>query len=201
MHDHRRRPAGTPFVAPRAVSRLVAALAMLIGLGWSGAPTASAMGGSPAAGHDANADEAARTRRYLAELLDEINARRVQSGLSRLDFLTNAANEALNHYLADLTPVMLASGRCFHGDGQTVRPGWEYVAEVGPAEHADGEVLGCPDSNGFWTPARIAESWWRSPPHHAILANPDVHHVACATYGPQRDGTAYQTITCVTTRQ
>ena len=138
---------------------------------------------------------------YLNQLLTEINARRARAGAQSLTFATPGANQAVDQYLADLTPVMVSFGACFHGMYDPVAPGWDYVAASGLDGVALGEVLACPDDSGYWTAPRIAESWWTSPAHHqAIYADRAANVVACGTYGPQRGGQAYQTIACVTLR-
>ena len=138
---------------------------------------------------------------YLEQLVGEINRRRDRAGTPRLAIAPEHANAALVRYLADLTPMMLATGRCFHGDGVNVRPGWDYVAEAGFVAEGHGEVIACPGPEGFWTAPRIADVWWGSPHHAGILyGDRDANLVACGTYGPQRGGSAYLTIVCVTYR-
>jgi hypothetical protein len=58
----------------------------------------------------------------------------------------------------------------------------------------------CPAGNGYWTAARIAESWWASGPHRAILYDPQVSLVACGVFGPQRGMAAFTTTACGTFR-
>lgn len=138
---------------------------------------------------------------YLDQLLQEINARRSRTGARPLAFAPADANRAVDQYLADLTPVMMHYGACFHGDYNPVPPSWEYVAASGHGGDALGEVLACPDASGYWTAPHIADSWWQSPIHHqAIYSDPDANMVACGTFGPQRGGQAYVTIACVTFR-
>jgi uncharacterized protein YkwD len=138
---------------------------------------------------------------YLGQLLGEINTRRAARGSQPLMFAPGAANRAVDHYLADLTPVMMAYGSCFHGMYNPVPPGWDYVTAAGLQGEALGEVIACPDDSGYWTARNIADTWWASPAHHqAIYGNPFANVVACGTFGPQRGGQAFVTIACVTFR-
>ena len=146
-------------------------------------------------------EDATAADRYLGHLLSEINARRARVGSPPVAYATQAANSAVDRYLADLTPRMLASNSCFHGTGNPVPPGWDYVGASGLRGDAHGEVIACPGSDGYWTPARVADSWWDSPPHFRLLyADPAANAVACGTYGPQENGAAYQTVACITYR-
>src|SRR5919112_442927 len=52
---------------------------------------------------------------YLEQLLDEINAGRARAGTAPLAYAGAGANDAVGRYLAELTPLMLAAGACFHG--------------------------------------------------------------------------------------
>ena len=109
------------------------------------------------------------------------------------------ANQAVSQYLADLTPRMVAMHSCFHGNGNPVSPGWDYVNGSRHRGQARGEVLACPGDNGFWTAPKIADGWWNSPTHwQSLYGDPRVNAIACGTYGPQNGGRAYQTIACVT---
>jgi hypothetical protein len=138
---------------------------------------------------------------YLDQLLDEINARRAQVGTQPVAYIAADANAAVASYLADLTPQMLAYNACFHGQHNPVAPGWDYVAATGLDGEARGEVLACPDDNGYWTTSRIADGWFGSPVHFQYLyADADANAIACGTYGPQRGGQAFETIACVTYR-
>jgi hypothetical protein len=138
---------------------------------------------------------------YLAQLLNEINARRARAGTSPVVYVTEGANQAVDQYLADLTPQMLAYNACFHGMYNPVPPAWDYVAASGLDAEAHGEVLGCPDQSGYWTPARVADGWWNSPMHYqALYGDPDVNAVACGAYGALRGGQAFETIACVSYR-
>ncbi|MCC6179094.1 MAG: hypothetical protein IT305_27605 [Chloroflexi bacterium] len=152
-------------------------------------------------GVDASDAEATRAASYLDQLLGEINARRARAGSPPVVFAGPAANLAVNQYLADLTPLMEAYKSCFHGTGNPVAPGWDYVSAAGLGGEARGEVLGCPDTNGYWTAARIAEGWWNSPTHRqSLYGDRGVNVIACGTFGPQKSGHAYETIACVTYR-
>lgn len=138
---------------------------------------------------------------YLDQLLAEINARRELVGTPPVTYIAPDANDAISGYLADLTPQMQAYRSCFHGQNNPVAPGWDYVAAAGIDAEARGEVLACPDTNGFWTTDRIADAWLHSPSHFAELyADWDANAVACGTYGAQRGGAAFETIACVTYR-
>jgi hypothetical protein len=136
---------------------------------------------------------------YLDRLLDEINYRRALVGTPPVGYITSDANNAMSNYLADLTPQMMAYNSCFHGQHNPVAPGWDYVADAGVDGEARGEVLACPDGNGYWTTDRIADAWLHSPSHfQELYADFDANAVACGTYGAQRGGAAYATIACVT---
>jgi uncharacterized protein YkwD len=138
---------------------------------------------------------------YLDRLLDEINARRAMVGTPPVTYFAPEANAAINGYLADLTPQMVAYNACFHGQNNPVPPSWDYVSAQGIDAEARGEVLACPDSNGYWTSDRIAEAWLHSPTHfQELYADWDANAVACGTYGAQRGGAAFETIACVTYR-
>jgi hypothetical protein len=140
-----------------------------------------------------------RAASYLDQLLGEINARRTRVGNRPVVYIDPIANQAVNQYLADLTPMMVAMHACFHGDGNPVSPGWDYVTGAGIGAQPRGEVLACPDAGGSWTAPKIADGWWNSPFHRAILyADADVTAVACGTYGPEAGGRAYETIACIT---
>ena len=140
---------------------------------------------------------------YIQRLLDEINVHRGHDGSPSLRYVSPDANQAVSQYLTDLTPRMLAANSCFHGTGgpEGVQPSWDYIAANGVNAQARGEVLGCPGFDGYWTPAQIASRWWQSPPHRAELyLDRRADTLACGVYGPQRGGSAYQTIACVTLR-
>ena len=157
----------------------------------SAAPVAARGKGQPS-GQDGN---------YLEQLLQEINSRRSRVGARPLAFAPADANRAVDQYLADLTPVMMSYGACFHGNHNPVPPSCEYVSASGLGGDALGEVLACPDDSGYWTAQHIADSWWQSPIHHqAIYSDRDANVVACGTFGPQRGGQAFVTIACVTFR-
>jgi len=180
--------------------RLALLLAMLV-TPWLSAP-------APALAADAN-DQTdvsagvldARAASYLDQLLDEINDRRARVGSPPVIFAGVDANIAVSQYLADLTPRMVALRSCFHGNGNPVAPGWDYVKEIGFSGEARGEVLACPGDNGFWTAPKIADGWWNSPSHwRSLYGDPRVNAIACGTHGAQNGGRAYQTIACVTYR-
>ncbi len=138
---------------------------------------------------------------YMDQLLGEINARRARAGTAPLAYVAPAANQAVSQYLADLTPLMRAYNTCFHGMGDPVAPGWDYVAAVGLNAEVGGEVLGCPMDGFHWTAKQIADGWWNSPSHFGSLyGDPSANAVACGTYGAGRDGRGYQTVACITYR-
>ncbi|MGE3268468.1 MAG: CAP domain-containing protein [Chloroflexota bacterium] len=188
--------------APRITSYLLAALISVFALvGLPGVSPDVAHAEPAAARGKGKNQEQIQTGEYLNQLLGEINARRASLGAQSLSFATPGANQAVDQYLADLTPVMMAYGACFHGMYNPVAPGWDYVTASGLHGDALGEVLACPDDSGYWTPPHIADGWWRSPAHfEAIYADPAANVVACGTYGPQDGGQAYVTIACVTFR-
>jgi hypothetical protein len=171
-------------------------LAVLLTSPWLVAP-------SPALAADPPSDGVldARAASYLDQLLAEINARRAKAGSPPVVYAGLEENQAIGQYLADLTPLMVSMHSCFHGNGNPVSPGWDYVKTVGFGGEARGEVLACPGDNGFWTAPKIADGWWNSPTHfHSLYADPRVNTIACGTFGPQNGGRAYQTIACVTYR-
>ncbi len=189
---------------PRLLVRSVSALALALAASlWPlPSPVAATTFGTlaPASpdevhGGVAQSDE---TNGFLHALVGEINARRARLGHPPVAIAPAAANAGVTRYLADLTPHMLASGICFHGGGHPVPPAWDYVASTGFGTFGNGEVLTCPDRNGYWTAARIAESWFGSGVHHSILyGDPSVNLVACGAFGPQGKS-AYMTSACVT---
>ena len=143
----------------------------------------------------------ARATSYLDQLLGEINTRRANAGSPPVAFAGSDANLAVSQYLADLTPMMVAMHSCFHGTGNPVSPGWDYVKGIGFRGEARGEVLACPGDDGFWTAKKIADGWWNSPSHwRSLYGDPRVNAIACGTFGAQNSGRAYQTIACVTYR-
>ena len=138
---------------------------------------------------------------YMDQLLGEINARRARAGTAPLAYVAPAANQAVSQYLTDLTPLMQAYRSCFHGMGNPVAPGWDYVAAAGLDAEVGGEVLGCPMEGYYWTPKAIADGWWNSPSHFGPLyGDPGANAVACGTYGAARDERGYQTVACITYR-
>ena len=136
---------------------------------------------------------------YLDQLLDEINGRRAMVGSPPLSYGDPRANEAVGQYLADLTPLMVATHTCFHGMHNPVAPGWDYVAASGLDGEVRGEVLGCPMDGYQWTPQQIASSWWDSPVHFdSLYGDPEANVVACGAWGPGRRG--FESVACVTFR-
>jgi uncharacterized protein YkwD len=142
--------------------------------------------------------EKASSGDYLSDLLEEINARRAMVGTQPMAYIGDEANAAVDAYLADLTPRLVATFGCYHGS----TPAWDYVeAATGVGGEARGEVLACPDESGYWTSDRIADAWLNSPGHfQEIYGDGDANAVACGTYGSQRGGRAFVTIACVTFR-
>lgn len=153
----------------------------------------------PAVAAPAEAGPSSQTAQYLDQLLNEINGRRAMVGSPPLSYADSSANEAVDQYLADLAPLMLAMNVCFHGAHNPVAPGWDYVTASGLDGEARGEVIGCP-MNGFqWTPQQITKSWWESPAHfQALYGDPDANVVACGGYGEGRRG--FEAVACVTFR-
>ncbi len=139
---------------------------------------------------------------YLDQLLSEINARRAKLGVQPLMYAGTDANLAVSQYLADLTPRMVAMHSCFHGgNGNSVSPGWDYVAASGFKATVGGEVLGCPGTGFYWTPQQIADGWWGSASHfRSLYADPKANAVACGAYSVGNGGKGYQTVACVTYR-
>jgi hypothetical protein len=138
---------------------------------------------------------------YLDQLLSEINARRAKLGVQPLMYAGSDANLAVTQYLTDLTPRMVAQHACFHGNGQPVSPGWDYVAASGFKATVGGEVLGCPGATFYWTPQQIADGWWGSPSHfRSLYADAKANAVACGAYSVGNGGKGYQTVACVTYR-
>jgi uncharacterized protein YkwD len=183
------------------LSRL-ALLLMILVTPWLALP-------APAVAADIAADQTdlsagvldARAASYLDQLLGEINERRAKAGSPPVVYAGGDANVAVSQYLADLTPMMVSMHSCFHGNGNPVAPGWDYVKGIGFSGEARGEVLACPGDNGFWTAPKIADGWWDSPSHwRSLYGDPRVNAIACGTHGAQNGGRAYQTIACVTYR-
>lgn len=136
---------------------------------------------------------------YLDNLLGEISVRRARAGSPPVVYAGEKANRAVSQYLADLTPRMVAVRSCFHGNGNPVLPGWDYVKGSGFTGQARGEILACPGDNGFWTAPKIADGWWGSLSHwRSLYGDPAANAIACGTFGAQNGGRAYQTIACIT---
>jgi uncharacterized protein YkwD len=182
------------------LSRLALLLTLLLASPWLAVP-ASALAADPATDQtEVTAGVLdARAASYLDQLLGEINARRARAGTAPVIYAGLEANQAIGQYLADLTPLMVSRRTCFHGNGNPVSPGWDYVKGAGFRAQARGEVLACPGDNGFWTAPKIADGWWNSPSHwRSLYGDPRVNAIACGTFGAQNGGRAYQTIACVT---
>jgi hypothetical protein len=146
--------------------------------------------------------EAAR-KAYMTLLFQEINLRRDKAASPRFDYMADAGSEAVDAYLKDLLPAMVAESSCFHGsDHPGMRAGWDYLGDVGIAtSEVGGEVLACPDvdAGGFWTPPGIATGWWNSPHHFATLyADNRPRVLACGADVPIKNGLAYETVACLT---
>jgi hypothetical protein len=140
-----------------------------------------------------------RPSRYFDQLLTEINARRAMVGSPPLSYADDSANDAVQQYLADLTPLMLSTNVCFHGMHNPVAPGWDYVAAAGLGGQARGEVIGCPMSGFQWTPQQITKSWWESPAHFGTLyGDPEANVIACGGYGG--GGRGPEVVACVVFR-
>lgn len=182
--------------------KLMLLLAMLLSSPWLPQP-APAFAADPAA-EQTNVTAGvmdSRAASYLDQLLGEINDRRAKAGSPPVIFAGADANLAVSQYLTDLTPMMVSMRSCFHGTGNPVSPGWDYVKGVGFRGEARGEVLACPGDDGFWTAPKIADGWWNSPSHwRSLYGDPNVNAIACGTFGAQNGGRAYQTIACVTYR-
>ena len=115
--------------------------------------------------------------------------------------LLAAAMLAVSQYLTDLTPLMKARRLCFHGNGNPVSPGWDYVKASGFDAKVGGEVLGCYGDGFYRTPQQIADGWWSSPSHFSSLyADSKANAVACGAFAPGNGGKGYQTVACVTYR-
>lgn len=182
--------------------RLVLLLVLLLASPWLAEPASAFAADQPA---DQTAVQAgimdAHAASYLDQLLGEINTRREKAGSPPVIYAGLDANLAVSEYLSDLTPMMVSMRSCFHGSGNPVAPGWDYVKGVGFRGEARGEVLACPGDNGFWTASKIADGWWNSPSHwRSLYGDSRVNAIACGTFGPQNGGRAYQTIACVTYR-
>lgn len=173
---------------------------MLLSSPWLAAPAPALAADPSAAQTEASAGVLdAQAASYLDQLLGEINERRAKAGNAPVAYAGMQANQAVGQYLADLTPRMVAMRSCFHGNGNPVSPGWDYVKVSGFSGEARGEVLACPGDNGFWTAPKIADGWWSSPSHwRSLYGDSRVNAIACGTFGAQNGGRAYQTIACVT---
>ena len=147
----------------------------------------------------AEARSAKQASGYMDQLLNEINHRRAMVGSPPLSYADASANEAVDQYLADLTPLMMAMNVCFHGMNNPVAPGWDYVAAAGVDGEARGEVIGCPMGGFQWTPQQITTSWWESPAHfEALYGDPEANIVACGGFGGGNRGP--ESVACVTFR-
>jgi hypothetical protein len=149
------------------------------------------------------ANPEANRKAYMTLLFQEINVRRDKAAAPRYDYMADTGSEAVNAYLHDLLPAMVAERSCFHGsDHPGSRAGWDYLEDVGiETELVGGEVLACPDvqAGGFWTPPGIADGWWKSPSHFKTLyGDVNVRIVACGAQEPIKGGLAYETVACLT---
>jgi len=141
---------------------------------------------------------------FMTRLLDEINARRARVGTAPLTFVAHGANVVLDEFLSYVAPSMEYPNPCMH---QTIGDAlaWDFVAGQGYGGSPLGEVLACPApaAQGYWTPARTAESWLTSPVHADILyADPEASMIACGAYAAQKSGrsVAAAAVLCVTYR-
>jgi hypothetical protein len=185
--------------SPGLLPRLVLLLVWLLAAATIAVPSPAFAADETGPTTTASAVLDSRAASYLDQLLGEINTRRARAGSPPVVYAGTKANQAVGQYLADLTPMLVAMHACFHGDGNLVAPGWDYVTGSGFQGEARGEVLACPDDQGRWTAAKIADGWWSSSTHREILyADASATAVACGTYGPRQGGRAYQTIACVT---
>jgi uncharacterized protein YkwD len=153
----------------------------------------------PAFAAPAEARNSRQSSGYMDQLLNEINGRRAMVGSPPLSYAAGDANAAVDHYLADLTPLMMSMNVCFHGSYNPVPPAWDYVADAGVDGEARGEVIGCPMGGFQWTPQQITKTWWESPAHfQALYGDPEANVVACGGYdGGQR---GFESVACVTFR-
>jgi hypothetical protein len=140
---------------------------------------------------------------YMTLLFQEINVRRDKAATPRYEYMADSGSEAVNAYLRDLLPAMVAARSCFHGsDRPGMRAGWDYLEDIGIDDaKVGGEVLACPDvdSGGFWTPPGIADGWWKSLSHWRTLYGDDRPRVvACGAEVPIKGGAAYVTVACIT---
>jgi hypothetical protein len=184
--------------------RLGRALRLLLGigvlLGCASSPTQASAEQARAVTPEA-ASMTLRAADYLEQLVAEMNVRRADAGTQPLTLAPMPVNAAITQYVADLTPRILERQKCFHGDGQTVAPSWDYVAASGFSIEVGGEVLACPDTSGYWTPQKLAERWWRSESHRATLyVDGRANLIACGAFNPLSGGTSFQTIACTTFR-
>jgi hypothetical protein len=211
----RRRPVGqTALVCAAKVAAVALSIAMILGA--SGTALAEGEGGEggrreipqirpgtrPADVQLGENPEAVR-KAYMALLFQEINLRRDKAATPRYEYMADSGSEAVNAYLRDLLPAMVAARSCFHGsDRPGMRAGWDYLEDIGIDDaKVGGEVLACPDvdSGGFWTPPGIADGWWKSPPHwRTLYGDRRPTTVACGAEVPIKGGTAYQTVACIT---
>jgi hypothetical protein len=194
-----------PAIRPTVLLRFVLVLGLSVGASLLASPpradaSTGAQRSDPSGPTPDFVAEIEAAAEFLRTLVHEINVRRARAGHRPVGLAPTPANAAVTRYLADLTPRMLAAGACFHGNGDPIAPGWDYVALTGFGMPSSGEVITCPAGNGYWTASRIAESWWASGPHRAILYDPSVSLVACGVFGPQRGMAAFTTTACVTFR-
>ena len=71
------------------------------------------------------------------------------------------ANQAVGHYLADLTPWMLYLSSCFHGTGYPVPPAFEAPATTRAADYARDYAESVRDPEAFFVRLGLRLDWSR----------------------------------------
>jgi len=181
-----------------------AGISLAAGDDGEGGGTPQQRAGARTAAAQPGANPEAARKAYMTLLFQEINTRRDKAGTPRYEYMADAGSEAVDAYLHDLLPAMESLHACFHGSDRPdiARAGWDYLEDIGvDTSLVGGEVLACPDTGdtGFWTPPGIATGWWNSPHHFSTLYGdnrPSI--VACGAQGPIKNGTAWETVACIT---
>ena len=119
------------------------------------------------------------------QTIDLINQRRAAMGLGALR-VSRSLTGASRRHSNDIGP----RGLCQH-EGTDGSSPWDRIAQAGYGGSAMGEVVGC----GYNSAQGVVDGWWNSPPHRAILTDPNANDIGCGWWvGP----TGYGWQTCDT---
>lgn len=110
-----------------------------------------------------------------------INQRRRDGGIGQLDVNFQLVGAARRH-----AQDIHQHGLCQH-EGTDGSSPWSRVRDAGYTGQPLGEVAGC----GYTTPSAVVDGWWSSPPHKAILTDPNATEIGIGWY-PNTGGSAHQ---------